>query len=843
MKAVQLKTEMLTNPIGIDLVMPTFSWCCEGGNAQTAYEIEARCGDTLFWNSKKVQTNKMLALLGVPAQSRQRIVWRVRLWDEANQAGAWSEDSFFEMGILDAAQFTAKWINPELTCDPAVHKPASYLKSSFTAPALQKARLYITAHGLYEAYLNGERVGNFVLAPGSDSYGKRMPYQTYDVTHLVKTGYNDVQVILGDGWYRSCSGVDGDRNLYGENIALLFQLEADGVPICNSDENWQATQMGPLVENDMQQGEVYDARKEELTGWHAVKTEIFPVDTLVCTNSLPITEQEHFPGKLFVAPNGEILIDYGQNLAGYITFTVDAHEGDTLVLTHGETLDENGNFTTENFQDRKRHKEGGTKQRVIYTCKEGVNVYHAKFTIWGFRYAKVETDIDLSKAQFTSIAVYSDMQQTGYFNCSDEDVNRLVQNSLWSMKSNFCDVPTDCPTRERAAWTGDIGLYIETGLFFADCYPVVRKWLSACRAEQYEDGKVANIAPRNNLPSFFTQLLAGSVGWGDACIFVPYALYRRSGDVRVLKENYKMMQRWYAYLEQRASQKGEAPLLPKENPYAGFVIESGVDYGEWCEPDVVSVESMKKPQYKVATAYFAYSGRLLAEIATLLNKPQDAAHYSSVCENAKQAFYLVATDHGKIVSNRQAEYVRAISFGLLSEEESISAAADLNRLIIQNGFHLNTGFLTTPALCSVLTQYGYTETAYRLLLQDTRPSWLYAVKRDATTIWENWDGIDENGVPKGSLNHYSYGSVCGWLFADVCGIHVKNGAVCLTPHPCKLLGFAEARYQSPIGEIVSAWRYEGEKCLYEFTIPSNGTAEVVLPGGEKATLSAGTHRF
>ncbi len=843
MKAINLRTEQLVNPIGIDIIKPHLSWVCKEDIIQTAYEIDALSNEAVIWNSGKVAANRMNAVFGVDVESKQRVSWRVRLWNENSEAGDWSEEAAFEMGILDTAQFIAKWINPELTCDPEVHKPASYLRTSFKAPTGEQARLYITCHGLYEAYINGRRAGDFVLAPGTYSYDKKLAYQTYDVTGLVKEGANEVQVILGDGWYRSCSGVDGDRNLYGEDIALFFQLEVDGIPVCISDESWQATQEGPIRENDMQQGEVYDAGMEELTGWHGVKVEAFKTANLACSNSLPIAECERFDGRIITTPNGETVIDYGQNLAGYIEFTVNAHAGDTIAMTHGESLDENGNFTAENFQDRKRHKEGGTEQRVVFTCKEGLNHYKSKFTIWGFRYAKAETGIDLSEAAFTSIAVYSKMEQTGWFECSDENVNQLVQNSIWSQKSNFCDVPTDCPTRERAAWTGDMGVYVETGIFLEDCYPVIRKWLGECRLNQYEDGKIANIAPRNNVRSYFSEMLAGSVGWGDASIIVPYALYKRYDDISILEENYEMMQGWYRFLERRAKQKSEISMIEKENPYAGYTIETGVDYGEWCEPDMEGPAAMAKPQYKVSTAYYAYSGRILAEIAELLGKSEDAAHYRETAGNAARAFHLVATEDGKIQSDRQAEYVRAISFGLLSEEESKIAAADLNQLVVDSGYHLNTGFLSTPSLCGVLVQYGYLETAYKLLLQDTMPSWLYEVKKGATTIWETWDGINEKGEVKASLNHYSYGAVCGWLFDCVCGIKLENGKVSIAPHPHKLLNHAKAAYRSPVGEIVSGWNYEAGRFSYEITIPANVTAEVILMDGRHESLSAGTYHL
>lgn len=844
MKAVNLKTEHLVNPIGIDIREPYLSWNCLGGKKQTAYEIEAVSGGQVIWNSGKVISDKMNEVFGVPAESKKRISWRIRLWDENDTEGEWSEEAFFEMGILDRSQFVAKWINPELTCDPQVHKPASYLKTSFFQEKIGNARLYITCHGLYEAYINGSRVGSFVLAPGTYTYDKKLAYQTYDVTELVKEGENEVQVILGDGWYRSCSGVDGDRNLYGEDVALYFQLEIEGKPVCISDENWQASQHGPIRENDMQQGEVIDATMEEVRGYHEVKMENFGIENFVCSNCVPIAEMERFEGKIIKTPNGETVIDYGQNMAGYVEFTINAHAGDRIVLTHGESLDENGNFTAENFQDRKRHKEGGTKQRVIYTCKEGENHYKSKFTIWGFRYAKVEAEIDVSSASFTAIAVYSEMEQVGTFECSNADVNKLVQNSIWSQKSNFCDVPTDCPTRERAAWTGDMGVFVETGIFLEDCYPVIRKWLGECRLNQHDDGKVANIAPKNNNPSFFSGLLAGSVGWGDACIIVPYALYKRYGDKRILDENYEMMQKWYHFLEERAKQKPINPIKRlKRNPYRSYTIETGIDYGEWCEPDVESTNAMRTPQEKVATAYFAQSGKLLAEIAAVLGKEEDAANYKRTAEQAKKAFRYIATKDGRMHSDRQAEYVRAIIFDLLTEEEKKQAAADLNALVVNNGYHLNTGFLSTPSLCPVLAQFGYVETAYRLLLQDTMPSWLYAVRKGATTIWENWDGINEKGEVKASLNHYSYGAITGWLFAGVCGIQLKEGKITIQPTPHKSLQYARATYQSPVGEIVSGWKYEGDKVIYEVKIPSNAEAEVILPDGRREVLSAGSYQL
>ncbi|MCD8131181.1 MAG: glycoside hydrolase family 78 protein [Lachnospiraceae bacterium] len=847
MIAVNPRTEGMSNPLGISITKPLLSWWCKGGVTQTAYELEAFCENELFFASGKIISGEQRFLMPKEAGSRQCITWHVRLWDEAEKVSDWSEWSSYEMGILDHSQLTAKWINPELECDPKLHKPASSLKTRFDLAKTGIGRLYITAHGLYEASINGQRVGDFVLAPGSNNYDAHIALQTYDVTDLLKAGTNEVEVLLGDGWYRSVSGVDGDRNLYGTDVALFFQLEVDGVAVCVSDESWLAAQDSPIRENDMQQGEVVDAGRR-YENYHSVKTENFGTEKLFYSNCVPVKEHGHFDGKLMKTPGGKSVFDFGQNLAGYIRFTVkDAKAGDVLVLTHGETLDENGEFTQENFQDRKRHKEGGTKQQVRFTCKEGLNTYKTRFSIWGFRYALLEGDIAPEQMEITAIAVYSDMQEQSGFHCSESLVNQLFSNCVWSMKSNFCDVPTDCPTRERAAWTGDMGVFIETGLYLMDCYPVVRKWLQECRLAQYPDGKVPNIAPRNNNPSFFSGLLAGSVGWGDAVILVPYEMYRKTGDSRILSENYDMMKNWYAFLTGRAKQKPKNPVkLLRKNPYRDYTIETGVDYGEWCEPDVESTSAMRTPQEKVATAYLSYSGKLLSEIASILGQDADAENFKTVSENARNAFRFLALEDGRIKTDRQAELVRAISFNLLDETEKKTAAEDLDRFVRENDYHLNTGFLSTPYLCHVLTEYGYEDSAYRLLLQETSPGWLYEVKKGATSIWENWDGIDEAGKPSGSLNHYSKGAVAAWMIKDICGIYVdysQEDKIEISPHPNSKMQRASAWVNTMTGQVKSAYEIKDGQVTYQIEVPTNNQVKLSLPGKREEKLSAGTYTF
>lgn len=892
MQACNLKVNHLVAPLGIDAGPLFVSWHCEDGVRQSAYELELCVDGAPVWQSGKVQSSLMHMTLAFETEPHTCYELRVRLWDENDMAGEWASTRFET--CLAPEDWQAQWVNPETApytledcpCTDAInafarpnwerkqaeleasgkgeavayepHKPASYLRKTFQVEgvvsegaATDGARLYITAKGLYVAWLNGQRVGEFVLAPGSFTADKHLGYQTYDVTELLHEGQNELLLALGDGWQRSVGGVDGDRNLYGSDVELLFQLEVAGKVVCVSDADMQATQMGPIRQNDLQQGEVYDARLEGelegcapdgLTGWHGVATAPLKLNELplVGMNTVPVLEHECFEGKLITTPNGETVLDFGQNIAGYVEMSLDAHAGERVLLTCGETLDENGNFTAENFQDRARHKEGGTAQMLELICKEGHNSYKPSFTIMGFRYAKVEGTADLSNAKFVAHAVYSDMPALGSFECSNTSVNKLVQNSIWSQKGNFCDVPTDCPTRERAAWTGDMGVFIETGLDLMDCTPVVAKWLGECRLNQYDDGRMANIAPPNSHPGQMTAMLCMSAGWGDASILVPYALYKRTGDTALLRDNYEMMQRWYAFLYGRAQ-----ATTPEQQTgeWAKYTVLTGLDYGEWCEPGITPMQAMMNPRKSVGTAYLAYSGKLLAEIAEVLGKPEDAAKYCEISHGATQAYRAAFTNDGAIESERQCEYVRPLAFGLLEGEEAQAAADTLNEMVIANGYHLNTGFLSTPYLCAVLSEHGYTNTAYKLLLQDTAPSWLYEVGKGATTVWETWEGIDAEGKPHESLNHYSYGAICGWLFGGVCGIKLDVAAqkLSIAPVPDPALGWAKASYDSPCGRIESSWCYEGGALSYEFVVPANMEAEVSLPDGRSFTLQPGTH--
>ncbi len=853
MLATRLRTEHMRDPIGLETVQPMLSWNTDGG-VQSAYRIIASVDGQKVWDSGKVQSSALLTRCGYTAAPAQQVQWKIRLWDAEDQAGDWSE-ARFETGLTEPSLWQAQWIETEPQDGDGTgtetgtgiegagkRQPAACLRRQFYAEQTENARLYITCHGLYVACLNGERVGDFVLAPGTDDYRKRLQVQTYDVSGLLRTGMNEIRVVLGDGWYRGNVGVDGLQNYFGSDQALLCQLEAGGKTVLCSDGNWEASSRGPIRLNDLEIGEVYDARLEGIWtaegGWYRVHTAAFGYDVLCGSDSVPVKEQERFPGQLIRTPDGSAVVDFGQNLAGYTELRVTARAGQTITLLHGETLDENGNFTQSNFDPGDRNKNGGIPQKIVYTCKEGLNVYKPSFSIFGFRYVKVETDIDLTDAAFTAIAVYSEMEQTGTFRCGNEDVNRLFLNSLWSMKSNFCDVPTDCPTRERAGWTGDAGAFAPTGVMLADCYPVLRKWLADLRIAQKEDGLVPNIAPPNYGDSRISAMLQGSAGWGDACILVPWALYEAYGDPSILEENYEMMRRWLDFTARRAQ---KTRIHNMGNPWKKYLADQGFHFGEWLEPDVSSMDVMKKTMMfgapEVATAYYYRSADLLSRIAEVLGKTDDAQQYAELAANVRKAYRHTCTKKGEIRSERQAEYVRPIAFGLLDKEEIPKAAWQLHALVERSGWQLNTGFLSTPLLCGVLADNGYTETAYRLLLQDKCPSWLYAVKKGATTIWETWDGIREDGTVHDSFNHYSYGAISGWLLQGVCGIRLQAGKLRICPRPDRSLGHAEGTWQSPVGRIESSWRYEDDRIRFRLRLPVPAVIE--LPDGRTYDADAG----
>ncbi|TFF63589.1 MAG: alpha-L-rhamnosidase [Promethearchaeota archaeon] len=754
------------------------------------------------------------------------------------------------------------FIEPELSIKKREFKPASYLRREFTINSeIDRAEIYITACGLYLGYVNGRQITNQVFMPGFTYYKKRLQYQTYDVTSLITKGTNVIGVILGDGWYRGKIGGSSKRNLYGTKtkLALILKIHlSDNTEFTlTTDDKWKATQDGPIRKSDWKDGEIYDARKE-LTGWlepnfdesqwHEVLSANYS-GNLVPSEGEEILEHEKFSPDVIITPDGSTVLDFKQNLFGYVEFTVEGKAGHQIKLSHGETLDEHGNFTLKNltlqnpifnflFQSSK------LLQEIHYTLKGGQQIYKPHFTAHGFRYVKIENWPEPIKPEnFASIAVYSDMQETGSFECSNPLVNQLVHNSLWSQKSNFLDIPTDCPQRERAGWTGDIACYAPTAVYLMNVRKFLKKWMKDLSLQQRKNGRVASIVPDVGILSFTD----GAAGWADAAVIVPYILYNAYGDILILEEQYESMKNWIDFLKRRAKKTHYSRWL-KKNPYKKYTIDYGFQYGEWLEPgNVMAYDGIKGflwPDFEIATAYYAYSSKLMSEISAILGKEVESQKYQELCEKIKEGYRYNYTDEGTINSKRQCKYVRPVALDLISEEEKKEAMKKLNELVIKNNYKIGTGFLTTPFILQQLCKYGYSETAYGMLENTERPGWLYEVKNGATTIWENWNGKDEKGKPTDSFNHYLMGSVTSWLFSHAAGIRPLEPGykrVMIKPIPGGSFTYVNCSFKSASGLIKSSWTKNGENFNLNIEVPTE--AEVILPDNTKKAVPKGVYEF
>ena len=534
MRAINLQTEYLRNPVGIDMEHPRLFWNCEGGMRQSACRILAvnDRGEEL-WDTGKVESGRMthIPYKGKALKSRDRVLWKVKLWDENDAEGDWSKEAFFEMGLLDPSDWKASWITGDYVPDKKKRYPVDLFKKKFSLDAsakVRKARLYVTACGDYEARINGQRAGDFVLAPGITDYTVRLQYQTYDVTELLRTGENELFFSLADGWYRGSVGAWGLTCQYGVETKLLAQLEItleDGsVQMIGTDSSFLWSNEGPIRFADHKDGEIVDARREADASWGGVRVTACDV-VPTASDNVWIREKEHFSPKVIITPGGKTVLDFGQNIAGYIAFTVTAKEGQEVFLRFGEMLDENGEFTQKNIQCSNK-KKTSPLQQVRYTCKEGENHYKTSFAIFGFQLVQIETDVDWKPEDFTAIAVYSDMEQRTFFDSSNELLNRLVESTLWSARNNSADIPTDCPTRERHGWTGDAQIFFNTAAYLLDYAAFARKFEQDLCDWQAKDkkGRFPQIAPAGGVDSYM-ETMNGSVGWSDAGVMIPYRFW------------------------------------------------------------------------------------------------------------------------------------------------------------------------------------------------------------------------------------------------------------------------------------------------------------------------------
>jgi len=864
MRAVHLKTDYRISPIGIENPTPLFLWKCEGQGKQVAYQVHAKDIDgVVLFDSGKIKTSTMRCKYnGKPLTSSLRVTWQVTLWDTENN-GTVSEVASFEMGLLVPHDWQAKWICGVDT-DKEERLPADYYKKDFIlSKPVKSARLYATACGVYTALVNNHRVSD-ILAPGWTQYDKRLHYQTYDVTEYL-SDKNTLTFTVGDGWYKGKIGNDNHEYMSGKQTKLLAQLNIthkDGTQtVIGSDGSFLWCNDGPIGYNDMKDGEVYDARRTPSYSGNAQET-----DHLIHPIASPqdgIIEHERFVPKLITSPLGAKILDFGQNLSGYIRFKPRGNCSDTITLKMFEILDK-GEYTDATIRNLKL-PDYPVVQQITYTCAGGDEPwFQPDFFYAGFQYAWVEGLDNVNPKDFEAVAIYTKIDFVGKFSCSNESINKFLHNTVWSLKGNFHDVPTDCPHREKNGWTGDAQLFAKTATYLSDTFLFFRKWLKDVRDCQRDDGRVANVCPKT-AKSGMSDVLNGAVGWADAAVIIPYTLWKTYGDNACITDNYDLMHGWKAYVIKLAADKSIynppdnspqkqmhamiKPYLLQDSPYNHFIIEAGIHFGEWCEPGVEMDANghieIAKPKPELTSAYMHYSMTMLAEMLVAIGKNEEAAQCREYAEGARKAYNFHFVKDNTIRAERQAPYVRALALGLLDDEAQMKVACKLNDMVVAAQYTVGTGFLSTPFILQSLVQHGYVDTAYKMLENNKAPGWLAMIEQGATTVWERYDAYNENGSPKAiSLNHYSLGAVCGFLYDTVCGISIAgNNKFNIKPIPGGSLRWAEAEYDSVYGKVFSRWEKTGCNCIFKFKIPSNTSAEIHLPDGEIHEVSSGTYIF
>lgn len=690
-----------------------------------------------------------------------------------------------------------------------------FRKTWTTEKRVEKAELTITALGVYEAVLNGERVGDFPLAPGWTVYEKRLQVQRYDVTNLLRAR-NELTVLVGKGWYASPmpGWMENEDKLRrkARRTGLIGELRltfSDGNTLAiPTGEDWQWSESATRF-SEIYDGEHYDATYCP-SDWRPAETFDGPTETLIPQEGEEIRECGRIAAKsVFTTPAGETVVDFGQEITGYLAFTVDARAGERIRVLHGETLDRDGNFYNANYRS--------AKAEIDYICKDGVQTWHPRLTFFGFRYVKLAEFPGQAKAeQFTAVVLQSRLRRTGYLSCSDENLNRLFSNILWGQKCNFLDVPTDCPQRdERLGWTGDAQVFVKAASYQFDVERFFRKWLRDLSAAQRPDGAVGEVIP-DYLPE-----LPPSAGWGDAAVICPWRVYRTYGDVSVLEEQFDSMRRWIDYI---------TATTATPNLWTG-----AFHFGDWLGLDAPqgSYKGSSRDDF-IASAFYAYSTGLVIRAGKILGR--DVSAYETLYGRIIAAFRDTFPTY-----QTQTECVLAAWFGLAENPQS--AANQLAEMIRANGGKMATGFIGTPYLLHVLSRYGHNALAYQLLLRREYPSWLYAVGKGATTVWEHWDSIMEDGsfwsTDMNSLNHYAYGSVADWVYEEAAGIRPAEAGFAtaiVAPRPDPSLHWLEARLETRRGLLRSKWSYEESAVRYEIsaempvTVTIDGTARELPPG-------------
>jgi alpha-L-rhamnosidase len=851
----RLRCNHLTDPLAIRRGPPAFSWSTGpgGGGRQHGYQVlvtdspeglERDQGNA--WDSGRRHRAYGADVLyeGRELVPFRRYLWKVRVWTGSGGLSPWSQASTFEVGMGETEAWTASWISWDdraVAFKPATETgpvdpialgltPVPYLRRQFeVADDLLSARLYVTARGLYEAHLNGQRVGQGVLAPGWTDYARRIQYQAFDVTAMLVPGTNAIGVLLGDGWYCGYFGSRPKRSgaHYGEHPELLAQLRLDyrggGSEWLVTDRDWKAN-WGAILHADPLMGELqcsglhpvgWDGADFDDDRWPPVVARARDHTLIVPDPGPPVRVTEELPPLLITCDDdGSVIVDFGQNLAGWIRLSVFGTGGDTIRIRHGEMLDAEGHLYVDNLRTARQTDE--------YWTSGGPETFEPHFTWHGFRYVEVTGyPGTLAPENISAQVVHSEMEETGTFECSDPAVNQLHSNIDWGLRSNFSSVPTDCPQRdERLGWLGDAQIFARTATYLRDVLAFFDKWLDDVMDAQRDSGAFTDFAPHLGVE------WSGAPAWGDAGVIVPWTLYKMYGSLRPAGRCYAAMGRWMEY-------------IGAGNPDHLRSRQLGNNYGDWLAPDRDDT-----PGELLATAYWAHDARLMSEMAQALGHGDDASHYRQLADDIAEAFATAFVDgDGRVVSDSQTAYALALHMNLVPDHLRGRAAGHLVDAIRSRDWHLATGFVGVGYLLPVLSSHGYSEVAYRLLNQETFPSWRYPIRQGATTIWERWDGrTGENGFQSphmNSFNHYALGSVGEWLYRFVLGIDQPPGSIGferiqLRPHPGDSMGWATGVFHSAQGPIASRWHRDRRTLTLEVSVPPGATASVHLPSTDPA---------
>jgi len=847
---IDLRIEHGGPALGLGTPRPRLSWRLDGpsGWRQSSVEIalETRSGAT---RTSVLETDEQVLVAWPFADlgSRERVLVRVRVTGVDGSVSPWSDPTPVETGLLLPTDWQARPVGGAWGEAPGTDRRPSRVRRGFRLDApVAAARLYASAHGVFEAEINGARVGDDELSPGWTSYGSRLRYRTHDVTELLVEGDNVIGAWLGDGWYRGRLGFNGGyHDLYGTDLSFIAQLEVDLVDgrrvVVATDDRWEA-RVSPISFSGLYDGERHDLRLDDdawstagadLDGWTPVAVAGRDPATLVAPEQPPVRcTEEVRPVEHWTTPRGTVVLDFGQNLVGRLRITVDGEAGREITLHHAEVVQDGELY--------RRTLRLAAAEDVVTLRGDGPVTWEPRFTVHGFRYAEITGwPGDFDPAAVVARVLHTDMERTGWFESSDTGVNRLHENVLWSTRGNFVDIPTDCPQRdERLGWTGDIQVFAPTASFLFDCSGMLGSWLQDLAIDQLPDGTVPWFVPRIPGGPSWEPIEPGAV-WGDAAVLTPWTLYERFGDAGVLARQWDSAKAWVDLILERAGEDR--------------VWDEGFQLGDWLDPAAPPDDPADAltDRHLVATAYLHWSTRHLALTAEVLGRDDDATRYGAIADEVRAAFVGRYTDgRGRTTSDAQTAYGLAVEFGLIEGEEARAGGDRLAQLVAEAGNRIATGFAGTPVVAPALTRTGHVDRAYDLVLERSCPSWLYTVDMGGTTIWERWDSMLPDGtVNPGemtSFNHYALGAVADWLHSTVAGLAPAAPGwrrVRFAPRPGGGLTHASGRHLSPYGEISSEWRIDRGAFLLTVALPVGTSGSVSLPDGTTVEVRHGRHEF